>query len=231
MLRLGGDPCSEADYGLVPLHLAAQRGQLECCQVLVETGGPAQLAKRSHRQRTPLHSAVLAGQLETVRFLLNAIGDAGAAEGIRRHREDSFVDSADQGEGESVGSALTKESDAGNTKAAEKAAEEQGRKGAMEAFSNTCDDQGLSVLHDAAKRGDLEVARLLLEAGAAPEARSRAVQRTAAEQALEGRHLELVRLISEYAAARGKVDWVEGGLRALYDNKPYQSKTKWHFLS
>ena len=62
------------------------------------------------------------------------------------------------------------------------------------------------------------MARLLLEGGARPEVRlSGGSRRTAAELALEARHIDVSKLINNFATTRGKFDWTPTGLRGLYD--------------
>jgi len=93
-----------------------------------------------------------------------------------------------------------------------------GAAAAVGAFVNSLDAQGNSVLHEAGRVGNIEVARLLLEGGAKPEVRvAGGAKRTAAELALENRHIEVAKLINDYAAVRGKFDWVPGELRGLFD--------------
>jgi hypothetical protein len=64
----------------------------------------------------------------------------------------------------------------------------------------------------------VEVVRALLEAGARPEVRvAGGSRRVPAEVALEHRHIAVVRLINSFAASKGKTDWVNAGLRGLFD--------------
>jgi len=110
------------------------------------------------------------------------------------------------------------------------AAAEAGRAAALEAFANTADDQGLSVLHEACQRGVVGVVRALLEAGASTTARNPGSRRTPAEAALEAGHAPVSRLVGEFAAAAGAPDWSSGYLRGLYDNDPPKLSKKWAFL-
>jgi len=109
--------------------------------------------------------------------------------------------------------------------------EKKGRTDALYCFVNACDDQGFGVLHDASKRGDSDVVRILLSCGAKPELKARGSNRTAAEIALEYNHIHVCELINQYAAAEGKTDWAAGRLRGLYDTKVKTPSETWHFLS
>jgi ankyrin repeat protein len=89
---------------------------------------------------------------------------------------------------------------------------------ALAALCDVGDDQGLTPLHEAARRGDGATVGLLLAAGASVTARSRGCRRTAAEVALEARHHGVAALIRAHAAAAGKVDWLPGSLKCLCED-------------
>ena len=78
------------------------------------------------------------------------------------------------------------------------------------------------------------MAKLLLEAGAPPDARDAVLHRTAGEAALAAGHLALARLVHAYAGAEGRCDWATGNLRMLFDSAPpghlREARSKWHFL-
>jgi ankyrin repeat protein len=112
-----------------------------------------------------------------------------------------------------------------------KKVEEEGRRGALYCFANTVDDQGFSVLHDAAKRGNIDIVRSLLEAGSRPELKTKGSNRTATEVALEYGHIQVAELINQYAAICGTTDWASGRLRGMYDTEVKTTSEKWHFLS
>lgn len=58
------------DHGKTPLHLAAESGNIEIIQVVLENGG---LFKKDIFGKTPLHDAVLNGKLDALKWLKNKI--------------------------------------------------------------------------------------------------------------------------------------------------------------
>jgi len=98
-------------------------------------------------------------------------------------------------------------------------------------MANFCDGEGIPVLHEACRKGHLDVVRVLLEAGAKPELRANGgARRLPAEEALEAGHRQVAKLIHEYAASSGRTDWGSASLRTLYDNDPPPKAKTWHFL-
>ena len=87
----------------------------------------------------------------------------------------------------------------------------------------------------AAKAAACAVAKLLLEAGAPPDAGDAVLRRTAGEAALAAGHPALARLVHAYAGAERRGDWAAGNLRMLFDSAPPEhlreaGGSKWHFL-
>jgi ankyrin repeat protein len=60
-------------FNKTPLHIAAQKGHLEICQLLLERG--AEINIRDRDLNTALHIAVLRGHLPVVQLLVQQGGD------------------------------------------------------------------------------------------------------------------------------------------------------------
>ena len=63
------DPNKNDDSGWVPLHMAAEEGQKEVAEILIESG--ADLNKCNNREWAPLHIAAERGQKEVTKLLIN----------------------------------------------------------------------------------------------------------------------------------------------------------------
>ncbi|KAL2903106.1 Ankyrin repeat-containing protein BDA1 [Bienertia sinuspersici] len=58
-------------YGYNPIHLAAEKGQVEMVRYLLEKLGPKkEVMIKGKENRTPLHFAVISGEVEVVKFLV-----------------------------------------------------------------------------------------------------------------------------------------------------------------
>lgn len=79
LLNAGAAP--NVQYGhdkLTPLHLAAEDGDADCVQLLIEKGANVEL--RNHKNQTALHLAALAQSPETLELLLTKGADPNAAD-------------------------------------------------------------------------------------------------------------------------------------------------------
>jgi len=192
LMEAGLSPAAEDDLGVTPLHVAAENGLISVVEFALDAG--AERVGSDHRGRTPLHIAALNGHRDMLELLLEAGYAAGEtdAEGdsplhlaIRQdHLEITrlLLKQGDRSPPER-GSLLYKASTSGNEEIIRLVLEKEGR------FDEST---WASALAQAAERGNLGAARVLLEEGADP-----------GRMDTEGR-LPLVN-----AAARGHVEIVE----------------------
>lgn len=52
----------------VPLHVAAQRGNYECVELLVQAG--ADMGSKNEDEQTPMHLAAIEGREEVIKYFL-----------------------------------------------------------------------------------------------------------------------------------------------------------------
>ena len=128
------------DNGYFPIHHAAQYGNNEAIQVMLEKGINVNILTRNSDKLTPLHVAANLGQRVVVETLLIAGAniEASTSSGLTPVRLASFMNHAD------VVEFLLK-------------------KGAL---PNACDKDGVTSLHVAVHRGNGRVVEVLLEHGA-----------------------------------------------------------------
>jgi ankyrin repeat protein len=182
LLANGADPEARDRYGRAPLHLAAREGHPEVVELLVEKGAKPDVGDRG--RRTPLMEAVASVSPETreerlrvARVLLDAGVPPDTPErGSRRGALHAAA--GPQGDPAFVRLLL----DRG-------------------ARVDLPDSQDETPLHQAATAGNLESARLLLDAGADPNAGSRGTPLAGAAYA---GHLEIARLLVERGADVGR---------------------------
>lgn len=182
LLAHGADPEARDRYGRAPLHYAAREGHPELVTFLVERGADPDVGDRGGR--TPLMEAVSGVSPETreERFRVAQVLLAAGA----------LPDQPDRGSRRS---------------ALHAAAGPQGDPGFVGllldhgARVDLADSQGETPLHQAVSAGSLESVRLLLDAGADPNAGSRGTPLAAAAYAGQ---LEIARLLVERGADVGR---------------------------
>jgi cytohesin len=175
LLANGADPQARDRYGRTPLHYAAREGHPAVAKLLVEHGADPNVGDRGGR--TTVVDAVSAVSPETRegRFRVAQVLLAAGAlpDTPERGSRRSALHAAADHQGDPVFVRLLLEHGAS---------------------VDLADSQGETPLHRAASAGNLESVRLLLDAGANPNAGSRGTPLAAAAYA---GHLEVVRLLLE----------------------------------
>lgn len=197
-----------------PLHYAADFGRADAAGILLVRG--ADPDARDRYGRTPLHAAARAGQPGMARLLLEAGAEVDASDqgGGTPLMEAAFgIDPATRpGRYEVAEILLAAGADperpdrGGRRTALHVAAGPQGDPGfvrllAAAADPDAADSQGGTPLHMAAAAGDLESVRLLLDAGAEPDAGPHG---TPLAFAAAAGHVEVARLLLERGADPGR---------------------------
>eukprot|EP00756_Hemistasia_phaeocysticola_P036494 Hpha_TRINITY_DN16645_c3_g3::TRINITY_DN16645_c3_g3_i1::g.179745::m.179745 len=72
----GGDVMVTDQHGVTPLHIAADEGRVQACEILLLRGADVNAVDRDGK--TPLHAAASQGRLETLRMLLKHGGNVDA---------------------------------------------------------------------------------------------------------------------------------------------------------
>ncbi|MFN2420649.1 MAG: ankyrin repeat domain-containing protein [Gemmatimonadota bacterium] len=182
LLARGAEPATRDRNGATPLHYAAREGHPAVAELLLEHG--ADPDSRDDGGRTPLMTAVfgvstenLDGRLRLAQALLAAGANLEAVD--RGSRRTALHVAADhQGDPAFVRLLLERR-----------------------ARTDAADSQGETPLHRAASAGSIESVRLLLDAGADPNAGPRG---TALAGAALGGHVEVARLLVERGADIGQ---------------------------
>ncbi len=76
LLAAGADPRRHGLNGWTPLHMAASRGWVEKCRILLDAGAEIDRRATIDDNRTPLMEAAAAGKADVVRLLLDRGADA-----------------------------------------------------------------------------------------------------------------------------------------------------------
>ena len=69
LLKRQADATIRNKYGTTALHFAARRGNLESCQLLLDTAG-VDVNMKDNALQTPLHLAMLGGSREVTKLLI-----------------------------------------------------------------------------------------------------------------------------------------------------------------
>jgi len=77
LISAGADVKARTKWDETPLHIAADRGNVEIAKVLLEHGADINV-RNNKRGDTPLHRAVAKGNVEMVKFLLKQGADVHA---------------------------------------------------------------------------------------------------------------------------------------------------------
>ena len=164
LLEAGADPNAVNDLDATPLWLAAENGSAPMTELLLDAGADPNLTLAMGE--TPLMIAARSGAAETVALLLDAGADPNAAE--RERHQTALMWAAAQGHADVTRLLL----DAG--------ADLQARSRVWDQLENTAGNTntsgnfrmshgGSTPLLFAARGGDVETARVLVEAGADPD--------------------------------------------------------------
>ncbi|KAL8910022.1 MAG: hypothetical protein Q9171_004682 [Xanthocarpia ochracea] len=183
-----GVPIHGADLlGRTPLHEAARRGYGSIVKLLVDEG--ADLTLKNHKGWTPLEDAAASEQASVVEVLLEHHGM------VRSPNVNILLKSAH------LRRAVSKQDDS----------EAERLLGDPQIYINTSDHEGRTALHDAAKHGQIEIAKALLERGASVNAkivRSGLIGRAWSEMACvtplhyaaRNGHVEIVNILLNHGA-------------------------------
>lgn len=166
------------------LHLAATNGDTNIASLLISSRHRVDLESRTSDGRTPLHAAVLASQLPTVSLLLDHGADIEAHDLHKRTALHLVV-----GSGPSDMLISTSQTPSAQILILSHLLHRSASTAARET-------DGSTPLHIAAFEGDVTAVRVLLDAGADPEAK-RMGNITAAELAKKVRQVEVVRIFEE----------------------------------
>eukprot|EP01134_Creolimax_fragrantissima_P004934 CFRG4934T1 len=167
-----GVPVNSADYDRrTPLHLAASEGMLDVVIALVEAG--AKLDAVDRWLGTALSDSIDNGHMEVAEYLIHSGANIDAG-----------------GQGDVILSRFMKECGLGNIDRV------TGMLEANYAKAEWTDKDGRSALHIAASEGQLQIAKLLIEAGAKVNTHDR-WNMTPTDAAEHGEHTEVIALLKE----------------------------------
>jgi len=209
LLRSGADANIANDYGITPLILACQNRSLGMVEVLLDNGADPNTAFWSGV--TPLMSAAKSGNVDVVRALIDAGADANVTE--PRRGQSALMWAISFGHPD-VARVLI-EAGADVTVRTTKLNEDF-RPMQLEAYTKSVSGTaqgGYSALMFAARQGDIDTARLLLDRGVDVNAES-GVDGSALVIASAAGHEDLALLLLDAGASPDSVD--AGGVTALH---------------
>lgn len=205
LLARGADPNAEYPSGVTPLQLAASRGEVALMQVLVDAG--ANVRHRDKAGSSPMDEAASRGNLSAVRFL--------AEHGAAIDGPDPYTgatplnEAACRGDADVISFLLKHGADPARRDSTGATALENAVRfrradaaHALIAFDRGTTGRESGLLDEAVLRGDADTVRLLIAAGADPEARGSGGSAPLDDAALKG-YTAIARILLDSGA---KVD-------------------------
>ncbi len=202
LLRAGADPNKASRYGLTPLYEAAVLGDPRLTAAILKAGANANTA-------LPLLPAARSGNLETVRLLLEHKADPNARETWRG--ETALMLAANEGHAEVIRLLLKHGADA-NLQSAVLDVED--RDGIVGLQSSLYWKGGLTALLYAARQGNLEAGRALLDGAASTTLGDADFRFTPLQTAIFNGHLDFAQMLVERGANLN-----DGSLYLLVDQR------------
>jgi len=219
LLRAGADPNAETRLGVTALYLAAQNGDAEMVKALLDAGAKANQVDRATGESI-LMTAIRSGNTAAVQALLSSGADANAAE--PQLRVTPLMLAAETGSAEMVRALLARGAD---VRARTRTGTTPERK--MPCIDKAgCGSHGVGIIRGglpeqgylppipgnmtplmyAAREGHLDVAKVLIDAGAEVDAVDKNVI-TPLFMAISNNHIDMARFLIERGANINAVDW------------------------